>query len=290
MIVTVRLWKRTDTNYVADSVEQARWGYTKSDVERCWRCEPNGCFIAEVSHEPVGHVFSINYGKMGWIGLLIVKEEHRQRGIGTLLTRTAMDYLRNAGADTIRLEAVERAVPLYQRLGFVEEFDSLRFSKQLKQGEGFASSIQTTIVGMEEEDLDAVARFDSRYFGANRLRVLNSLYRESPQLCFVARKKNLVAGYIMGRKIPNAYRIGPWVCTNEHQQVASNLLFACINAMDSIETEVRIGAPAPNKAGTKLMEKLGFKLVSKSVRMVWGKRKHQGDVNGVYGIGGPEKG
>jgi len=289
-MVTVRLWKPADIDYVADSVEQAKWGYTRRDIKRCWRYEPNGCFIAEINHKPVGHVFSINYGKMGWIGLLIVREEHRQKGIGLMLTQMAMEYLRNAGTHTIRLEAVEKAVPLYKRLGFVEEFDSLRFNKQLKQSEGFKSDTKITIVGVDDENLEALARYDSKYFGANRLRVLQSLYKDYPQFCFVARKKHRIAGYIMGRKIQNAYQIGPWVCARENPQVAKDLLFTILSAIESKETEVRIGVPAPNKTGAKLMEKLGFKLVSKSIRMVWGKRKHEGDVTGVYGIGGPEKG
>jgi len=290
-MVTIRLWKQTDIDYVAESVEQARWGYTRRDIERCWQYEPNGCFIAEINHKPVGHVFSINYGKMGWIGLLIVKEEHRNRGIGTLLTQKAIEQLQKVGVETIRLEAAEKAVPLYKRLGFIEEFDSLRFTKPLKQKESPRLHGQKMIVDrMKERDLVTIAEFDSKYFGVNRLRVLQSLYKDNPQNCFVARERQQIIGYIMSRKIPDAYRIGPWVCAKEKPEAASDLLITCLNAIGEKETEVRIGMPAPNTHGMELMEKLGFQLVGKSIRMVWGKHKHKGDVLGIYGIAGPEKG
>lgn len=87
--------------------------------------EPTGCFVAEINGKPVGHVFSISYGNFGWIELLIVKAEHR--GKGTLLTKRAINYLLNKGVKTIRLEAVSKRMNLYQKLGFVDEYYSLRF-------------------------------------------------------------------------------------------------------------------------------------------------------------------
>jgi len=290
MMVAVRLWKPTDIDYVSSSVEKADWRHTKRDVERCWRFEPNGCFIAEINHKPVGHVFSVNYGKVGWIGLLIVNEEHRQKGIGALLMQTAMNYLRNVGCETIQLEAAEKAIPLYKRLGFVEEFSSLRFKKQLKKDEVFRFSVQSKTVGMRDEDVEATARFDSKFFGANRFRVLHSLYKDYPQLCFVEKERNHIVGYIMGRKITQAYQIGPWVCARENPQATKELFFVCLSAIGSSEIEVRIGVPAPNEMATKLMDKLGFKQVGKSTRMVWGKPRHEGDISGIFGIGGAEKG
>lgn len=287
----IRLWTQADIDFVTECVQRAGWNYIRRDVERCWQYEPKGCFIAELDHEPIGHVFSISYGKIGWIGLLIVKEEHRQKGMGALLTQTAMDYLRNIGAETICLEAVKKAVPLYKRLGFIEEFDSLRFVKPLKQRESPRRSGRKMIVDrIKEKDLETIAMFDSKYFGANRLRVLRSLYKDNPQNCFVAKEKEETIGYIMSRPLPNAYQIGPWVCAREKPKTASYMLLECINALVEKETELRIGMPAPNTNGMELMKELGFQLFGKSVRMVWGKRKHKGDILGIYGIAGPEKG
>jgi len=288
-MVSIRLWTKADIDYVTESIERERWGYTKRDIERCWQFEPNGCFIAEVQNKPVGQVFSICYGKMGWIGLLIVNLEQRGKGVGTVLMQTAIDYLQKAGAETIRLEAAEKAVPLYKRLGFREEFDSLRLSKQLKQN-GKQKPLRENIFPVQEEDIENMAEFDSKYFGANRIRVLKSLCEESPQSCFVAKEKQKIVAYVMSRKISLIHRIGPWVCAKENTQAASDLLITSINSIEEKNTELRIGTPAHNTNAVELLERLGFHQVAKSIRMIWGKHKHKGNVLGIYGIAGPEKG
>lgn len=288
-MILIRSWTQSDIDYVAESVKRERWGHTRRDVERCWQFEPNGCFVADFGDMPVGHVFSICYGRVGWIGLLVVNQERRGRGVGTVLMRAAIEYLQCKGAETIRLEAVERAVPLYKRLGFSEEFDSLRFSKQLKRGERY-QHCKENVLTIREEDIEEMAEFDSEYFGAERLRVLRSLYVDQPQLCFVAKQREKILGYVMGRKLSNAYWIGPWV--SEDPQTSETLLYACIDTvrMKEEEVELRLGVPIVNRNGIALMEKLGFQRRSRSIRMVNGKFEYHGQMEGIYGIGAPEKG
>jgi len=95
-----------DFAFKLDTIEE--WNHTRNDIERMFSFEPNGCFVAEMSSKPVGHVFSISYGRLGCIGFLIVKAEYRKIGIGTLLMRRAMDYLLSRRAKTIKLEAVSK--------------------------------------------------------------------------------------------------------------------------------------------------------------------------------------
>jgi len=286
-MVVVRLWAQADIDFVAQSVQREGWGHTRRDVERCWQFEPNGCFVAEVEGRPVGHVFSVSYCKVGWIGLLIVNPESRGKGIGTILMRAAIDYLRKEGIEAIWLEAVEKAVPLYKRLGFKEEFESIRFFKQLKPGKEPRHAAPKNMLRVRERDLDNIARFDSKYFGVSRLRVLKSLYEDQPQRCFVSKERQKLLGYIMCRKISNAYWIGPWVC--EDSEVAWKLLQTCIDAIME-GTESRLGMPVLNSDGIRVMQKLDFQLKSRSLRMFLGKRKRLGDISGIYGIGGAEKG
>jgi len=287
--VLIRRWTRADNTYVAESVNREGWGYTRRDIERCWKLEPNGCFIAETQNKRVGHVFSIRYGKLGWIGLLIVDPDVRGQGIGSELMKKAIDHLRRVGAETIRLDAAGKAVPLYQRLGFTEEYDSLRFRKLLHQTDKQLRRSETTFQ-MREDNLTSVAEFDAQYFGANRLRVLQAIFKDYPQLCLVEEEKWRMVGYVMTRQTPKGFWIGPWVCDNS--ETAQHLFTALIDAVEEGkgETELRVGLPALNARGRRLMKKLGFQLIGKSVHMVLGDRKNRSDVAHVYGIGGPEKG
>jgi predicted N-acetyltransferase YhbS len=288
-MVLVRRWTRADINYVLESITREDWGQSRRDVERCWQLEPAGCFLAEVSGRSIGHVFSVSYGKAGWIGFLIVNPESRGKGVGEALMRRAIDYLSKEGVETVRLEAAERAVPLYRRLGFTEEFDSLRFSRQTgrKEIEKLSSS-EFEASPVAEADLKDLAAFDSEYFGVNRLKVLRSLCVDEPQHCFFARESGEIVGYVFGRGALSGFWLGPWVCHNA--RVAEGLFRVCIGAVEKDDIQVRLGMPVLNADGVGLMKKLGFQLVGRSVRMVRGKPDYRGNIAGVYGIGGPEKG
>ena len=290
-MVSIRLWTERDIDYVAESVQREGWGHTLRDVERCWLYEPEGCFIAEADGRRVGHVFSTRYDRAGWIGLLVVDPKERGKGIGKTLMQKAISYLQSLGTETINLEAVEEAVPLYRRLGFKEEFDSLRFRKKVDRRNRLnhvtEAEVRAVTRLMQRDDVETVASFDSRYFGANRLRVLRSLYEDYPRLCFISEAMGNPVGYIMVRKVREAHWIGPWV--GEDAEIAERLLSACVDAMED-ETQLRLGMPAPNSNGVSLMENFNFELTGKSVRMVLSRRQRSVRTSGVYGIGGPEKG
>lgn len=285
--VKIRRWTQADIEYVADSVNREAWGHTKLDVERCWKLEPNGCFIAEFHSEPIGHVFSVCYGRIGWIGLLIVNPESRGQGVGSLLTQTAINHLQRRGAETIRLDGAEKAVPLYKRLGFVEEFDSLRFRGQLLDMVKPRHKPRTTS-RMREDEVGKVAEFDALRFGTNRLPVLQSLYRDFSQYCLVAKHKQHIVGYVIARQTQRGFWVGPWVCLNS--ETAQDLFSGLVEVINREDAELRVGMPALNTRGQKLMEKLRFQLISKSIHMVLGNTKNQGRATYIYGIGGPEKG
>ncbi len=287
-MVTIRLFEPKDVNFAAELIRQEKWGHTTKDVRRCWNFEPEGCFIAEQDGERVGHVFSVNYSTVGWIGLLIIQQSCRGQGIGTTLMRTAMNYLRNLGVEAIRLEAVPEAVTLYQRLGFKSEFDSLRFYRELKPGRTCLQAKDEEIHQIKDDELEILGKFDAKCFGANRLKVLQGLYRDFPQHCLVARNDGIM-GYIMCRETDSGFWLGPWVCEEEHPEVARDLIVSFLHALKA-NSGLCVGIPAPNTMGIQLLEKLDFSLMSRSIRMFWGKPAYSGNAKENFGIGGPEKG
>jgi len=285
--VAIRTWKRVDLAYITESIQREGWGHAKRDVERCWSLEPNGCFVAESDGDLVGHIFSVFFGEIGWIGLLIVNPEKRGIGLGAALMEAAINYLENRGARTIKLEAVTEAARLYRRLGFVDAFDSLRF-RGIPQQDGEMPRKTETVSVMYEADIDEIAEFDAQYFGSNRLSVLKSLRSDFPQYCFYAKEDERTNGYIMARKTLNGLWLGPWVSIDSQ---AAELLFGkLLEAIEKDGKDMRLGFPAVNTNAIKLVEKYGFHLVGKSIHMIRGDRKNQGDLACIYGIGGPEKG
>jgi len=141
---------------------------------------------------------------------------------------------------------------------------------------------------MESEDIERLTALDSKYFGSSRIRVLMKLFEDYSDHCFVANHDQKRAGYIMARKIQDAYWIGPWVC--EDPDLSRRLLETCMRSVQGKDVELRIGFPSPNEAVSTLAQKEGFKFTGRSRRMVFGPRRYCGIPQGVYGIAGPEKG
>lgn len=286
-MVEVRTFSGTDVEFAVRSCQTIGWGYLPSDFERYLKSEPDGSFVAEWGGKPVGHVFSISYGTIGWIGMLVVLPEFRGRGIGALLTKTAIDYLRSKGADAIWLESVPKAITLYRRLGFKGAFDCLRLRKSREIGLKLSSG--NRVEKMKTEDVDEVASFDATYYMANRAKTISLLYHEYPHLCFVKRMGTRLLGYAMCRSTETGYRIGPCAYNPDYPEAAGELLLHCVARLGD-KTEISVGTPSPCRDGLRILQELGFELRSSSMRMYLGEPGYQGDPRGIFAIGGPEKG
>jgi len=73
-------------------------------------------------------VFRIPTGVRAWIEDVVVDTEQRGRGIGEMLTRTALERAKQEGAKTVDLTSRpsrEAANRLYQRVGFVQRVTNL---------------------------------------------------------------------------------------------------------------------------------------------------------------------
>jgi ribosomal protein S18 acetylase RimI-like enzyme len=283
---SIRRLVEKDIEFAYQMVIAEGWNDGKNDVKRMFNYEPNGSFIAEAKGSPVGHVFTVNYGRLGWIGWLIVKPEYRRKGVGTLLMKRAVDYLLRCRVETIKLEAVPEISDLYRKLGFVDEFDSMRFRgicrKKLPR-KGICTSL------MKRDEVSEIARFDSDYFGADRRKVLNSIYQENPKLCFVSYDGPVVAGYILCRKAMSGHKLGPFVCNPQTPQVARELLTTLVRELGQ-DTTIYAGVPVVNEEATRVFREFGFEQYSKSIRMYFGRKLETEKVGGVFAIGGPMKG
>jgi predicted N-acetyltransferase YhbS len=284
--LTIRSFTKGDVDFAHEMTEIEKWNNTRKDIERMRKLNPLGCFVAEVNGKRIGHVFSVRYGKLGWIGFLIVRAEHRGKGVGTLLMRKTMDHLLSCGAETIKLEAVPKIANIYRKLGFIDEYDSLRFVGKSGKLTSGASSNLTLLKGSM---IRKVAEFDAEYFGADRSEVLTRLYSDYPKLCHVSFVESEIVGYIMCRRAESGYRAGPWVYTPRNPQTARELLAKCVQIVEGND-ELFVGVPAANSVAVKMMQEFGFEQYSKSIRMRFGKKLETDDVKGIFAIGGPEKG
>jgi GNAT superfamily N-acetyltransferase len=280
----IRLVKDADIDSVYALCAKEQWNHSTKVIKRLLDLEPNGCFVAEVDGAFAGQVFSVSFGDVGWIGLMIVDERYRRKGVATTLMKKAVAYLLDSGTRTIKLEAVPDIRGLYRKLGFVDELDSLRYvGTSSKNDRTIASNIEP----LATEDIERVAEFDSKHFGANRLRLLEELNKDHLENCFFSHISSQVIGYIMAYEMDRGYRIGPWICDPEHPAVARELFAKCLGTFEA-GAPLYVGVPAVNAAAGSILSGMGFKLVDKSIRMYLGPKTATSQ--GIFSICGPENG
>ena len=99
------------------------------------RVQPELLLIAEGPVGLVGAVIAGYDGYRGWIYHLAVRPEHRRRGIGTMLVRSAEERLRKLGCPKINLQvrATNHAVAeFYRGLGYAVE-DRISMGRALEE-------------------------------------------------------------------------------------------------------------------------------------------------------------
>ena len=109
-----------------------------SHIEADIAANPSGILVFEQGGSPVGFVTCrANHGThIGSIPNLAVCPEHHSKGIGRRLLSAALDYLRSAGMELVRIETLEqnrRCMALYPKLGFREVARQVHYIKPLDQ-------------------------------------------------------------------------------------------------------------------------------------------------------------
>ncbi|MCW4014312.1 MAG: GNAT family N-acetyltransferase [Candidatus Bathyarchaeota archaeon] len=279
-MITFRVMKPTDLPFFMHLMDMVGWGMTPQDYDRILRFSPTGCFIASENNQDLGMVATTNYGTIAWIGNLVVQPETRGKGIGAALMQHAIDHLVSKGTKAIRLDGVQAAVPLYRRLGFKDEYWSLRHT-------GTATHHTTDCTPMKPEDLDAVSKLDKQVFKDDRRHVIEYFYELYPELCYTAWENDKLVGYIMAKEGASNTKIGPWVAEPGHP-CAEKLLYSVMN--QRVGGEIWVGTPEGNKLSVAILEKLGFVPHPSSLRMCYGDSSIRENVEYTYGLGGPDKG
>ena len=281
-MVTFHTMTADDQKFFLGLIETVGWGLTEAYYRRMLAFSPGGMFKAAVGGVDVGVVVTVEYGDVAWIGNLVVAPGARGRGVGEALMRRGMDHLLGRGVRSIRLDAVQKAIPLYRRLGFREEYWSLRYTGRASRG---------AVAGVEPmrgSDLDAVEELDHAFFRGRRGHLLRWVFDAFPGLCFASWGDGGLAGYIMAKDGSDGVKVGPWICRPGHMEAAEALLRSVMNMR--VGETVWVGCPEGNGSSVAVLERNGFTALPSSLRMCFGGCGATEDVEGVYGLGGPDKG
>jgi GNAT superfamily N-acetyltransferase len=262
--------------------ELAGWNQTEQDWRRFLRLEPDGCFVACDGQEICGTVTTLKYGeRFGWIGMILVDPAKRGRGIGTHLLKRGMECLQRAAVETLKLDATPMGLGLYKQLGFVEEYG-------IERWEGVARGSRGAVLPpVKPEEIQYLCAWDREAFGADRTRLLASIWDEGPEYSALVRSGREIAGYMLGRAGSRAHYLGPWVST-VNAEAAERLFQQFMRRFDGqrVFVDVYLG----NSHARSLVETAGFVPQRPLTRMYLGPNRYPGRPQLVCGIAGPELG
>lgn len=279
--VTVRALTRSDVPWAIALTDTESWGYTEADFERLLFLEPEGLFLAEAGGERVGITAATKYGRLAYIGAVIVDPKWRGKRVGEALMSACLDVLDGRGVASVRLNAYLNVIPFYERLGFRGEFENHRYAGRHE------GRVSPGVRLMREDDLAALRGVDAPFFGADRARLLRRLFAEFPRTSLVVDDGGEVVAFAFGNTTGASCEIGPFVCPPTRAVDADNLLHAMFRAADA---PCAFSLPAVNEAGLALARRAGFREVFRTLRMVRGSTDFGGDPMGVFGLAGLEKG
>jgi len=240
-----------------------------------WLLQPDGWWLAFVDDTPVGFGGAVDYVLFSSIGMICVLPAFQGRGIGEALTRQILSWCKERGCPTMLLEANQKAVSLYKRLGFVEEELTLFCSvKDFPQ----ENTLPESIALFREEDLPEVVRFDAQYFGADREKIFALYVTKNPERAFVLRDPT---GMITGYLVAQPHSLGPWVASTPED--AKKLLLAAFTL--SFPRGISNTFPASNQAGRELLQRYGFQEATPSCHMRLGVPVQAMQRSMIYGQG-----
>jgi GNAT superfamily N-acetyltransferase len=259
------------------------WNQLPRDWEQYLRLDPHGARVALRDEQIVGTVGTMRYGdRFAWIGMMLVDPALQRQGVGRQLMRDALEVLRDQR--TVRLDATPAGRGLYQKLGFVEEYDLSRLER--------AASAPVTPVEphsarpMTAADLPLVCEFDGEVFGADRRAMIEWVFAGAPRYAWIVCERARVAGFCFGRTGFRAEYLGPVIAADA--AIARQLVSACL--AQHAGRPFFLDATHHDADWLRWLETIGFREQRLLTRMVRGEGRHPGLPAKQFGILGPEFG
>jgi GNAT superfamily N-acetyltransferase len=266
--------------------ELAGWNQTAGDWNRFLEASPQGCFVVEENGLVCGTATTICYEeRFAWIGMVLVDPEYRKQGIGTQLLMKAIEYLDQQKIPTMKLDATPQGRPLYEKLGFVAEYEIERWVLKRSPGSNTRTP-KSNLPPLTEAQLKSILEMDRDVFGADRCFLLRSLRDEAPEFALGDWAEAMPHGYAFGRHGSFSDHLGPWMAASG---AAAERLLDDFLARSSREN-ILVDRLTANAMTGELLRARGFAFARNLTRMHRGPNAYPGNPDSLCAIAGPEFG
>ena len=236
---------------------QAGWNQLAADWERIFAFSPEGCLAGRMDGRLVATATVVSFGRTAqWIGMVLVDESMRGRGLGGTILSRILSLARERGGDAVGLDATDLGRPVYLKQGFADVAPIDRWSGSLR-AVGPADGLEL----VDRSTFDDVAALDRAACGTDRSGFLLHLMNE-PGVVGVT-----LPGSGFGFLRPGRTRshVGPLVAPDD--EVCSRLLSRLARLSEGSTVLLDALRTPPS---TALLERHGLQVARKLTRMTLG--------------------
>lgn len=226
----VKTMSKGDFEFAVRITDTMNWNLVEDDFEFMAKLEPEGCFVLLYNSEKIGIVTNVSFGKVAWLGNLVISEKYRRKGAGALLVEHSVNYLRRKNVKTVGLYAYIDKIPFYERLGFKYDSDFI-----VLKGKSFPSSDVAGIREAGKGDTQKIIKYDASCFGASRKNLLEPILLNPDNLCYIFVEDGMMVGYVAAKVYEGLAEIGPLICEEGRSDIGINLLKSTLNRLKNFE-------------------------------------------------------
>jgi hypothetical protein len=252
------------------------WNPGLADAERFWAADPDGFIALRDEGEMVGGGAVVSYGgELGFIGLFIVEQARRGRGLGGELWPELRETLerRLVPGAAIGLDGVLAMEPFYAADGFRTAHRHLRM-----RGTGSVATPDRALRPLADVPFETVAALDRACFGCDRRSFLRPWIEPAGGLALGLPENGELRGFGVARPCREGFKIGPLFA--DGGEAAERILRAL--ASHAAGGPYFLDVPDRNAEAVGLADGLGLEQVFACARMYRGEPPAQ-DWDRVFG-------
>jgi GNAT superfamily N-acetyltransferase len=205
--MTIRPLTENDIEAGVRLSTQAGWNHAAADWRRLIELWPGQCLGGEIDGRLVASgtlaTYASDAGLVGWVGLILVDEQYRRRGLGTRMMGAILHEADRRGTAIVGLDASEQGEPIYRRLGFADDAEINRWA-------GRGRIARAGLV--DDATWPELLLADRRACGLDRALLLRRIACESE-----ARRARVGEGFALIRPGRFAWHLGPVIADDSKE-------------------------------------------------------------------------
>ncbi|MFC2000570.1 GNAT family N-acetyltransferase [Chloroflexota bacterium] len=253
--LNVRRMDADEVEFAIDLAASEGWNPGIHDGRCFYATDNDGFFLGELDGEPIGCVSAVTYGNdFGFMGLYVVRPEFRDKGLGTRIFETGLEYMagRNVGGNSV-LHQEE----YYKAYGFRRGYHNSRY-----QGTG-GGNVPSGVMDVSQVSFDDLLDYDTALFGHPRPEFLRCWIDQPEGAAMAIVKNGRLAGYGVIRRCHTGYKVAPLFADRE--QIAEDLFVALKSGVPG--QPIFLDVPERNPAAIVLAERHDMTVVFQTIRV-----------------------